>query len=255
MSPMFRGSDTATVTVMSAQADVPDEGLSTIDELAAAAGMTVRTTRYYASLGLLPAPVRRGRMAYYGPVHRARLDMVRALQDHGFTLQAIERFLAELPEDASVEDLALQRAMLTSWTPQPAEELSRRQLEKKAGRPLSDRDVALLEKVGTIEPSGSGFVALPNFAVGVELLDLDIPEEAMGAAGDAIRRHMEALVDELTEVLREGVLAPYRREAHSPEDAARLEHTMSRLRQLTLEAVVTGFQRAANAVITRSLAR
>ena len=74
----------------------------------------------------------------------------------------------------------------------------------------------------------------------------------MGAAGDAIRRHMEALVEELTEILHTQVLEPYRREPHSPEDAAKLERTMARLRQLTLEAVVTGFQRAANAVIRRS---
>jgi DNA-binding transcriptional MerR regulator len=35
----------------------------TIDELAAAVGMTERTTRSYASLGLIPQPVRRGRGA------------------------------------------------------------------------------------------------------------------------------------------------------------------------------------------------
>lgn len=240
---------------MSAPADGPDDGLSTIDELAAATGLTVRTTRYYASLGLVPPPLRRGRMAYYGPVHRARLDMVRALQDHGFTLQAVERFLAGLPEDASVEDLALQRTMLTSWVPQPLVELGREELDERAGRTLSDRDLALLAAVGSIEPSEAGYRVLPSLEVGVELLDLDVPEDSLGAAGDAIRRHMEALADDLTEILREGVLAPYRREPHSPEDAERLEHTVSRLRQLTLEAVVTGFQRAANAVITRSLAR
>ncbi|MDQ4051173.1 MAG: hypothetical protein M3237_00535 [Actinomycetota bacterium] len=50
-------------------------------------------------------------------------------------------------------------------------------------------------------------------------------------------------------------LEPHRREAHSPEDAERLEKTMWQLRRRTLEAVVTGFRRAANAVITRSLAR
>jgi DNA-binding transcriptional MerR regulator len=75
---------------MSAQpADETD--LLTVDELAAATGMTVRTTRYYAGLGLLPAPERRGRMAYYGPEHRARLELIRSLQDHGFTLAALER--------------------------------------------------------------------------------------------------------------------------------------------------------------------
>jgi DNA-binding transcriptional MerR regulator len=240
---------------MSAQADVAGDGLLTIDELSSAVGMTVRTTRYYASLGLIPPPIRRGRVAYYDDVHRARLEMVRALQDHGFTLQAIERYVSGLPEDATVEELALQRAMLTSWTTQPPEELTRRQLEKQASRKLSDDDIDLLVKLGALERTGSGFVAMPNLRVGVELLDLDIPEDSMGAASDAIRRHMESLVEELTGILHTQVLEPYRREPHSPEDAERLEQTMARLRQLTLEAVVTGFQRAANAVITRSLAR
>ncbi|WP_435748142.1 MerR family transcriptional regulator [Nocardioides sp. SYSU DS0663] len=227
----------------------------TVDELAGAVGLTVRTTRYYASLGLLPPPERRGRVAYYGDEHRARLELVRALQDHGFTLQAIERVLANVPADASVEELALQRAMLTSWSSQPQERLTKRQLEAKVGRPLSERDLTLLVTLGSLERDGSTYVALPNLSVGVELLDVDIPPGSMEAASDAIRRHMEALAEELTGILREQVLRPYRREAHSPEDAERLEQTVSRLRRLTLEAVVTGFQRAANAVIIRSLGR
>lgn len=227
----------------------------TVDELSAAVGLTVRTTRYYASLGLLPPPVRRGRVAYYGSEHRARLELVRALQDHGFTLQAIERILAQVPADASVEELALQRAMLTSWTNQPPERLTRRQLEQKAGRRLGDGDLALLAALGSVEEDGDRYVALPNLPVGVELLDVDIPEDSMGAASEAIRRHMDSLAEELTVILREQVLAPYRRGPHAPEEAERLEQTVSRLRRLTLEAVVTGFQRAANAVITRSLAR
>lgn len=92
------------------------DGLLTIDELSVATGLSVRTTRYYASLGLIPPPVRRGRVAYYGPEHRARLDLVRALQEHGFTLQAIERYLQRLPDDVTPADLAMQRAMVTSWT-------------------------------------------------------------------------------------------------------------------------------------------
>ena len=234
--------------------DLPDS-LLTIDKLSAAVGLTVRTTRYYASLGLIPAPIRRGRVAYYDDTHRARLELVRALQDHGFTLQAIEGFLGSLPAEATVEELALQRAMLTSWTPKPPEQLTHRQLEKKAGRSLSPEHIRLLIMLGALERSDEGYVAMPSLQVGVGLLDVDIPEDSMGAAEESIRRHMESLVEELTEILRTQVLEPYRRESHSPEDAARLEKTMAKLRQLTLEAVVTGFQRAANAVITRSLAR
>jgi DNA-binding transcriptional MerR regulator len=228
--------------------DLP-ESLLTIDALAAAVGLTVRTTRYYASLGLIPPPIRRGRVAYYDDTHRARLELVRSLQDHGFTLQAIEGFLGSVPAEATVEELALQR------TPRPPEQLTHRQLEKKAGRRLSAEHIRLLITVGALERRDEGYVAMPNLMVGVGLLDVDIPENSLGAAEESIRRHMESLADELTEILRSQVLEPYRREAHSSEDAARLEKTMATLRQLTLEAVVTGFQRAANAVITRSLAR
>lgn len=234
--------------------EVADEGLLTVDELAAAVGLTVRTTRYYASLGLLPPPVRRGRIAYYDVVHRARLELVRALQDHGFTLQAIERFLADLPGDATTEDLALRRAMLTSWTPQPPEELTHAELEERAGRRLSDSDLQLLVRTGLLDGVEGGFRAQPNLRIGLELLDLALPPDSVGAAGDAIERHMQALATELTAILREGVLAPYRSGTHSPEEAARFESDLATLRSLTLEAVVAGFQRAANAVITRSLA-
>ncbi|MFB9313724.1 MerR family transcriptional regulator [Nocardioides plantarum] len=238
---------------MSAAPEV-DPDLLTIDELAAAVGTTVRTTRYYASLGLVPPPVRQGRIAYYGPVHRARLELVRALQDHGFTLQAAERVLGSIPVDASVEELALQRAMLTSWSSEPPEVLTRRALEAKAGRRLSAADLELLTRLGAVEQADGGWRVMASLPVGLGLLDVDVPRESLGLAEAAIRRHMEALADELTTILHEQVLEPYRRESTSPDDARRLEETVSTLRRLTLEAVVHGFQRAANAVITRSLA-
>lgn len=218
--------------------------------------MTVRTTRYYASLGLLPPPIRRGRLAYYSDVHLARLELVRALQDHGFTLAAIEKYIKRIPEDASVEDLAMQRAMLTSWAPGPREELTRRQLEKRAGRKLGDDQLERLVLTGAVArtPEGS-YELLPAFGVGVQMLDMDIPVDSIVAASEAITRHMDALADELTDLLRTRVLEPYRRTKFAEVDAAKVESTMAKLRQLTLEAVVSGFQRAANQVISRSLSK
>jgi DNA-binding transcriptional MerR regulator len=240
---------------MSARQESGEE-LLTIDELAAATGMTVRTTRYYASLGLLPPPVRRGRMAYYSSEHLARLELVRALQEHGFTLAAIEKYLARIPADASVEDLAVQRAMLTSWSPGRREQLTVRQLEKKAGRRLNADQLAQLAVTSAVAPTGDGtYEVLPGFDVGVQMLDMDIPLDSIVEAGEAITRHMDALADELTEILRTRVLEPYRRSQRSGTDAAKFERTMSRLRQLTLQAVVSGFQRAADQVISRSLTR
>ncbi|WP_445257266.1 MerR family transcriptional regulator [Nocardioides aurantiacus] len=230
-----------------------EDDLYTVDELAAATGTTVRTTRYYAGLGLIPPPIRRGRMAYYTSLHRARLDLVRALQDHGFTLAAVEQYLRRLPDDAGVEDLALQRAMLTSWGGGRREPVTRRQLEAQAGRPLSDDDVDRLEKIFAVRRDGDRYELLPAFDVALRLDSLDLPTDSLEVASEAINRHMVALADELTDVLRHRVLKPFRGREHSEADTAAFEQTMSRLRQLTLEAVVAGFQRAANDVITRSL--
>lgn len=241
-----------------------DDTLRTVDELASAAGLTVRTTRYYASLGLLPPPARRGRMAWYDDTHLARLEMIRALQDHGFTLQAIEKYLASLPADAGVEDLAVQRAMLTSWTVGEPQELTRRQLDHHAGRKLTDDEVQLIEEFGLLrrledDRGNIRFSPVHGFDVAVELLQLDIPVRGMRLAGEAIERHMSALAEELTDVLRHEVLDPWRAERHehasSREEAVHLETTLSTLRRLTLEAIVRGFQRSANKMITRSLDR
>lgn len=238
---------------MSARPDDAVEPASyTVDELAAATGMTVRTTRYYAGLGLLPPPERRGRMAYYGEQHRARLELIQELQAHGFTLAAIERYLDRVPLDASAEDLALQRVMLTSWVDRRRESLTRRQLQARAGRPLTDHDVEQLVATAAVERSGDRFEVLPAFDVAMKLMELDLPADSLMAAAEAINSHMDALADELTVILRERILLPFRSQPHTEPEKARMEQTMGRLRTLTLEAVVAGFRRAANRVITRS---
>lgn len=235
--------------------DDPDGELLTVDELAAATGMTVRNTRYYAGLGLLPPPERRGRMVYYSARHRARLELVRALQDHGFTLAAIERYLARLPQDASVEDLAVHRVMVTSWHPAPHQVVTRREVEKRLGRPLDDELLTRLLAMNAVREQGDLFELLTGFDNLVRLLGLDLPLDALERANDAITRHMEALADELTEVLRSGVLAPFRERERTAADTARFEETMTSLRELTMESVVSGYQRAADEVIRRSLTR
>ncbi|WP_278259109.1 helix-turn-helix domain-containing protein [Nocardioides convexus] len=162
----------------------------------------MRTTRYYASLGLLPPPARRGRMAWYDDNHLARLEMIRALQGHGFTLQAIEKYLASLPADAGVEDLAVQRAMLTSWTVGEPLELTRRQArparrsqaDRRGGHP--DRGVRPAAPGGRRARRSLGSARSTASTSPSSLLQVDIPFAGMRAAGEAIERHMSALAEE-----------------------------------------------------------
>src|SRR5207249_3892317 len=60
-----------------------DEQL-TVEDLAREAGVPVSTVRLYQSRGLLPSPERKGRVAYYGPGHVARMHLIGRLQQDGF---------------------------------------------------------------------------------------------------------------------------------------------------------------------------
>jgi DNA-binding transcriptional MerR regulator len=238
---------------MSAVSPGQPEQLLTIDELAHATGLTVRTTRYYVSLGLLPAPVRRGRMAWYGGQHLGRLELVRALQDHGFTLAAIERFLRGIPVEASAEELAVQRALLTAWRPGRWESVSRAVLDARAGRVLDEAELDWLVRAGAVRRAGEDFQVLPVLEQAVAVLDSRLPIEAVRDASAAVRRHMTGLADELSEILRTHVVDRYVRDDLSMEDAERLERTLTSLRTLTLEAIVSTFQHAANQLLTQPL--
>src|ERR1700737_4695863 len=71
-----------------------------IEDLARAAGVAVDTIRFYQGKGLLPPPRREGRVTWYGAGHLERLRRIRALQQRGFTLAVIGRFLAGELEDS-----------------------------------------------------------------------------------------------------------------------------------------------------------
>jgi DNA-binding transcriptional MerR regulator len=233
------------------QADATDD-LLTIDELALAVGLTVRTTRYYASLGLIPPPERRGRLGYYGPRHRARLELIRELQGHGYALTAIERHLKRLRDDASVEEITAQRILLAPWVPDAGEEVDRKTLQQRMGRRLTAETVEGLTKIGAIEPAGRGrFRITPTLDVAIQLLDLSLPLDSVVEAGEAIDRATSELADELNRILRHQIVQPYR-EQHEGS-AGDLARTVERLRPLTIQAIVTGFQRAANRIIRQSL--
>ena len=75
-----------------------------MEQLAATCDISVDTVRYYRSRGLLPPPVREGRVAWYGPEHAERIAEIRSLQRKGLTLAAIRRVVSgELgPADADL---------------------------------------------------------------------------------------------------------------------------------------------------------
>ena len=66
------------------------------------------------------------------------------------------------------------------------ETISRRELGRRAGRPLSDDDLDTLNALGIVFPTKQGKfqVAIAHLSVGVALLDLGMPLDAALAAQD-----------------------------------------------------------------------
>jgi DNA-binding transcriptional MerR regulator len=154
--------------------DQAASGLWTIEELAAASGMTIRNVRAHQSRGLLPPPKVRGRVGYYGAEHLDRLRTIRQMQDEGFNLAAIASVLAAGNETAD-RLRRLRRPILEELNIGPRAELSAEGL-----RVLQRNNVIALDiliEVGVIRrlPDGAYAAATPALlAAGRRLRAMDV---------------------------------------------------------------------------------
>ena len=222
-----------------AEPSVPE--LMTLDVLCARTGVSVRNVRFYTTRGLLPAPVRRGRSGYYHAEHLVRLELVRELQAHGFTLAAIERYLARIPADASPADIALHRTLLTPWMAEATEELTRRQLDARAGRRLSEDDLDTLTALGVVTPGRRGRyrVTVAHLSVAMGLVDLGFPAEAALAAQRVYAAHGRAIAQELHVVFRTQV---WERLKHSGLPPEQLQEVVERIKPLAIAGLVSAYE-------------
>ncbi|MEU4107638.1 MerR family transcriptional regulator [Streptomyces sp. NPDC048208] len=211
----------------------------TIDELAARSGVTVRTVRFYGTRGLLPPPeIGPRRVGRYGGEHLARLALIEELRLQGMTLAAIERYISRLPADLTAQDLAVHRAVVSSWAPEAVETIGRAELDRRAGRRLTDDDVRRLAAMDVLAPAeaddtyrvDSGLLRLA-----VQLLDLPFSPEVILAARTTLLDHSRAAAQELSSLLRDAV------PQHTPQDVRTLS---AHMQPLVVQALLTTFQRS-----------
>ncbi len=243
----------------------------TIAELAAHTGISVRTIRFYTGMGLIPPPAVRGRLGLYDERHTARLELVRDLQGLGFTLAAIEGYLARIPLDRSPEDLALHRALLAPWLPEEPETVDRAELEVRAGHTLDDEALAQLAWLGVIrrddavsddtvpddtvhhDQTQRWLLTSPDMlGYGLSLLGTTLDFEVQLAAKQIIERHTSALATELVALFHDSVLGEYRERGRPPELREALITLLAQLKPITINGVVTNFQLAINHAIRES---
>lgn len=217
--------------------------LLTLDELTNRVGMSVRNIRFYTTKGLVPPPIRRGRSGYYSSDHVARLELVQELQAHGFTLSAIEKYVARIPADATPEDVALHRTMLAPWQADMPVEMSRAELDRRTGRTLSDDELATLAALGILHRTSRGRfeVAVSQLSVGLALLDLGFPVEAAVAASEVYADHGRQIAKELNELFRTMVWPVYKEAGASTET---LRKVVESLKPLSIASLVAAYEAA-----------
>ncbi|MGW2345181.1 MerR family transcriptional regulator [Streptomyces sp. NPDC001661] len=216
----------------------------TVDELAARAGVTVRTIRFYSTRGLLPPPViGPRRVGHYGPDHIARLELIEELQHQGMTLAAIERYLEQLPADLSPQDLAIHRAVVASWAPDSVETLTRGELDQRAGRELTEEHLARLATMDVLTREGAeGEGGEETFRcdtgqlrLGVQLLDVPLSLDAILASREVLVEHSRGAAQELARLFRSEV------SQRAEQDVKSLS---AHMQPLVVQALLTAFQRS-----------
>ena len=145
---------------------------STIDELAAQSDMPVRTLREYQRLGLLPPPKRQGRVGYYGQDHRARLSIVRRLQERGYSLAAIADLIGSWEQGRGLESILGLGSSPVVLDETPTQ-MSQQQLEHLAPALADPSLLESLTATGLLIRDGPGTISVRSVAA-IELVGLAV---------------------------------------------------------------------------------
>ena len=178
-----------------------------IEQLARSVGVAVDTIRFYQGKGLLDAPRREGRVTWYGEGHLGRLRRIKELQQQGFTLTVIQRFLTGELEPS---DEALVAAITHPAAPQT---LTLGELAERSG--VAEPLLKSLEQAGLLVPIEGGDEPLypaddlEAIAAGMKLIAAGVPLGALMDMGKdyatAVDRTARQAVDLFDHHVRERI--------------------------------------------------
>jgi DNA-binding transcriptional MerR regulator len=232
-----------------------EQGL-TIDQLAARAGMTVRTVRSHVTRRLLPPPRLVARTAYYGDDHLARLELIATLQREGFNLAAIERLVRSVPSESSEQVLAFHRALVSPWLQEDPIELTHEELGRRIGIPVDTAVIERMEEIGLLEPLEGDRVRIVNpalFRAGVQVIRLGMPAASVVEVEPAIRPHLRAVAREFVELFQSSVWRALRESGMPPERVERAADAIRQLQPVAAQAVLAVFRQEMSEAIAEAM--
>jgi DNA-binding transcriptional MerR regulator len=224
-----------------------------IDDLARAAGTSVRNVRVYQDRELLPPPVRRGRTAIYGDSHLARLRLILTMLDRGYAFAQIKEMLDAWRAGHSLADvLGLEEAAGAASAHEQPAVVAMSELVRMFGRQLTPANIAKALELGVVERRGGHLVA-PSprlLEAGRELVGLDVPlAEALALAAE-LQTETDRIAGLLVALVRRYVLDPKGPDwLPSGEELPHFADVISRLHPLVMSALSAAVDRSARRVI------
>jgi DNA-binding transcriptional MerR regulator len=215
----------------------------TIDELAREADSTVRNVRAYQDRGLLPPPEKRGRTGIYTDVHLARLKIIGAMLERGFTINNIRDLLLAWQEGRDLNDILGLEVAVTSWrNPEIPSYIDYEELIADFGDEFTTDVMTKAVKLGYIIPEGMRLrIPYPRiYNAGKELVEAGIPLGALLTHVKLIRDDIDKLAERFIGMIVEHLLDNIDSNNGLPkgEDVPALANVITRLRPLA-EAVVS----------------
>jgi DNA-binding transcriptional MerR regulator len=215
-----------------------------IDDLARAAGTTVRNVRVYQDRGLLPPPRREGRTGVYGEPHLARLRLIASLLDKGYTFAHIAEFLEAWQRGRNLTDLlGLEEVLTTPWSDEVDDYITAEQLQELFGEvSAADLETALAQELVVLDDDRFRVPSPRLLHAGSELVQVGIPLAVVLGLSAQLARDMEASAARLVGAVADHVVVP----AAQSYDAslAEIGEVINRLKPLAQLAVDAHLARA-----------
>ena len=212
-----------------------------IDELALRTGVSSRNIRAYQQRGLLPSPTLRGRTGFYGEEHLRRLEVIRDLQQRGFSLEAIRQTLDAWSKGGDISDLlGFHQIVMQGWSQEQGAERTTAELLELF--PEARRRPELIQQAverGLLEPTGHDRYRAPQVLLeaGAELARAGIPMAEIFDLVETIRTHTAQIAGSFVELIARRVIEPITEGRTSAEEIHAATESVLRLRAVAIDVV------------------
>jgi DNA-binding transcriptional MerR regulator len=213
-----------------------------MEELAEAAGIPVRTLRFYRERKLIAPPRREGRIAWYGEAHLARLHTIAALLERGHTLGGIAELIGAWENgrtlDGVAELLGLEGALITPWSDETPVRLTPEALADYFGGDVTPENLTAALDIGYIAVDGEDVVHTSRrlLDASAALVREGVPLAAVLETGRSVRVYVDALAELFTVLIRKHVVDTAA-DHLPPGEVTRLAEAMERLHPLAKNVV------------------